>query len=253
MTSRGLFYALVLALCVGAPVAMAAEDLTSLQAAFLKGEYESVLRQAGILEKRGASEKDALLYLQGVSALKLHEWELARSRLNRLLGEYRSSRWRAQAWLALGDAWEGSGQGEEAVKAYQQVRQEARGGSFLPQAMLRIGKVQLRLGHWEEAKEVLESVVAKAPGTEEGAAARELLRGGEFYFCVQVGAFVNQDNAKRLAEEIKRRSYPAEIQQGMMHGRLFYRVRIGRYSSRGQAEEQARRLQVEGFPAKVFP
>ncbi len=243
----------VIAICTGAPVALAADDVASLQAAFLKGEYGSVLRGAAALEKRGAGERDTLLYLQGVSAFKLSEWDVARARLNRLISEYPRSRWRAQAWLALGDALESSGQGEEALKAYQQVYRESGGEALFPQATLRTGKILLRMGHWGESKQVLESLISRVPNSEEAAAAKELLHGGDFYYCVQTGAFVNQANAMKLAEELRRRGYPAELQEGTMQGKLFYRVRIGRYAKRAEAEEQAKRLQEDGFPARIFP
>jgi len=177
----------------------AAEEMTSLQVAFLQGEYESVLRQASVLEQQGSTEPDTVLYLQGASALKLRAWEMARSSLQRLIAKYPRSQWRRYAWLGIGDSLEGSRQDEEALRVYQGLTDEEEAREWVAQVMLRIGKIQMRLGRWEESRAALQAVVAQAPRGEEAAAASQLLQKGDFYFCVQVGAFRTRANAVRLA------------------------------------------------------
>ena len=60
-------------------------------------------------------------------------------------------------------------------------------------------------------------------------------------------------NALRLAEELRRRGYEAEVSEAVMGGKLFHRVRIGRFARRPEAEVEARCLAEDGFPARVFP
>lgn len=233
----------------------AAEETPGLQAAFLRGEYEKVVRATQDMLRHGTDQADGdtLLYLQGLSALKLRDFELAQTSLSRLLEEYPRSRWRGQAWLALGDGWEASGNEAKALEVYRRFLEERESADLYPQAALRLGKIQRRLGMWEEAKATLESIQAKASAGPEAAQAGEILRSGDFYFTVQVGAFVSRSNALKLAAELKRLGYEAEVSEAAMQGRIFHRVRIGRFTGRQEAEELARRLQEEGFPGRVFP
>lgn len=84
-------------------VVYAAEDLVSVQADFLAGEYRSVVhRTKGLLEKRDPLKRDDLLYLQGISAFKLGDLDLARSSLSQLTTQYPSSPWAPHAKELLG-------------------------------------------------------------------------------------------------------------------------------------------------------
>ncbi len=234
-------------------LAGAADELGMLQASFLRGEYERVYHAARELSERGGASADGYLYLQGVSALKLGDLSRARQALNRLLDSHSNSRWAAQAWIALGDSWEAAGEYETALQVYSRTLEQGRDSSMAPQALLRIGSVQRELGRWDEAKRSFQEAASRAPGSPEAAQAAELLRSGEFFFCVQVGAFITPGNADKLRAELARRGYDASVSQAAMNGRMYHRVRVGRFSTRREAEEQARKLQQDGFPAKVFP
>lgn len=228
------------------------EDIRSIQGAFLRGEYESVVRETGGPPGRGAAE-DEVLYLRGVSALKLRDWELARLALVRLVEAYPSSRWAPHAWLALSDGWMGSGDPQRALEVLERALREGRAGHLTPQALVRLGKAQRELGLWEEAKGSLGQAARAAPGSSEAAEAQEILDRDDFFFCVQVGSFITRANALRLAQELRRRGYEAEVSEAVMGGKLFHRVRIGRFARRPEAEVEARRLADDGFPARIFP
>lgn len=205
--------------------------MQSLQAAFLRGEYERVAREAGRLRRKGSAEKGMVLYLHGTASLKLGRWEEARGSFQELLDQHPRSPWRPNAWLALGDGWQAAGSREEALKAYEKVRREPGGAELEPQVRLRIANAQMPVGRWEEAER----------------------QQGDLGFSVQVGAFVSRENAARLAEELKRRGHRAEVREGTMEGKQFYRVRVGQFSGRPEAAEKARELEQEGFPARVVP
>lgn len=238
-------------LTAGVP-AWAQEDISSIRGAFLREEYETVVRETGREMGRGGAE-DELLYLRGVSALKLRDWDLARSALTRLVEEHPVSPWTPQGWLALGDSWMGAGRPERALAVYGKVIRERRAGDLAPQALSRLGKAQRELGLWQEARSSLEQVTRAAPDSAEAAQAREMLGREDFFFTVQVGSFVTRPNADRLAQELQRRGYPAEVSEAVMDGKIFHRVRIGRFAKRSEAEDEARRLSGDGFPARIFP
>ena len=230
---------------------VAAEDLSSLQAAFLRGDYNGVVREAHRLNGQRGSLTDGVLYLWGISALKLDNAEEGRQALGRLIAEHSDSQWRAQALLALGQSWEEAGQDDEALKSYKALLENA--GSYFPQAALKLGRVQMRLGLWQESRSTLNSLVQRAPQSPEAAAARDLLGQGSFYYCVQVGAFSAEPNAERLANELKRRGYSPEISKATLEGNPISRVRLGRFNSRQEAEGELKRLREDGFPGRIFP
>lgn len=230
-----------------------AEDLAGLQAEFLKGNYAAVADEVRRMERQGQTLEDGILYLWGVSSLKLNRTEEGRLALQRLLSEYPSGKWVPQARLALGQSWENEGRDEQALKVYQQFVGDQADGSYAAQGLLRLGRVQMRLGHLQEGRATLDAVVRKSPASAEASAAKDLLRQGTFYYCVQVGSFSAERNAERLAGELKRRGYASEVNEGTLQGKTFYRVRVGRFTSRDQAETEMNRLRSEGFPGRIFP
>lgn len=66
-------------------------------------------------------------------------------------------------------------------------------------------------------------------------------------FGIQVGAFENPENARRMAESIKQRYGISSIQEAVVNGARFYRVRAGNYSSLKEAEQV-----LERSPDKVI-
>lgn len=174
MRAAGL---LALLLFIAAPAG--AEELSSLQATFLRGDYDQVLQETRRMDRQGGDLSDGALYLWGVCALKLDHLEEGRTALQRLVSQHPGSGWREQA--------------------------------------------------------------------------QEILRLGAFYYCVQVGSFSSEQNARKLAGEIKKRGYEAEVSEGVLGGKTFYRVRIGRFGSRPEAERELERLKQDGFPGRIFP
>lgn len=56
-------------------------------------------------------------------------------------------------------------------------------------------------------------------------------------FGIQVGAFGNQENARKLADKVKQRYGVSSIREAVVKGTLYYRVRAGNYSSLKEAEQ----------------
>ena len=242
-----------LAVCGIAAASFSAEGLRELEAAYLRGEYETVAQKAATQLRGGVGRPDELLYLRGMAALQLRDWDLAWDSLQRLVQEHPKSAWAPHAWLALGDSAASSGNFEAALKVYEKAVSEGGAGPLVPQVYLEMGKIQRHLGLWDPARGSFERVVREAPESQESATAREILKAGDFFFTVQVGSFAGQPNAQRLQAELRRRGYPADLQEVESQGRIFHRVRVGQFRRREEAEDQARTLQKDGFPAKLFP
>ncbi len=64
-------------------------------------------------------------------------------------------------------------------------------------------------------------------------------------FAVQVGAFSDPGNARRLAARLERPDCPARV---VDRGDGFHRVRVGRHSTRSAAEAAAALLRADGLP-----
>ena len=56
-------------------------------------------------------------------------------------------------------------------------------------------------------------------------------------FGIQVGAFGNLENARRMAEGVKQRYGISSIREALVNGSRYYRVRAGNYSSLKEAEQ----------------
>jgi len=237
-----------------APAVFGEESIAVLQTAYLRGEYAEVVSRAdGMWREAPAGQRDQLLYLKGMSALKLGDQGTAVQTLERLVRDFRNSPYRPHGWLGMGRAQEISQEWLEAQKTFEAILRDSNAAAIWPQAALELGKVRRQLGLWEEAKGALEQVIAQAPKTPQAAQAREILKDGDFHFVIQVGAFGQRGNAERLAREMQRRGFEATISAASVEGRTFHRVQVGSYSNRLEADTEAERIRKAGFPARIVP
>ena len=66
-------------------------------------------------------------------------------------------------------------------------------------------------------------------------------------YSVQVGAFKDQQNAKRLSEEMKKSHGYSEVKQALVNGEQFYRVQAGKFPSLHEAEEAEQKFIDQGY------
>lgn len=67
-------------------------------------------------------------------------------------------------------------------------------------------------------------------------------------YSVQVGAFQNRENAKRLAERMKKLYGYSEVKSALVNGEVYYRVQAGKYSSLHEAETAEVTFSDHGYP-----
>ena len=72
-------------------------------------------------------------------------------------------------------------------------------------------------------------------------------------WAVQLGSFGNQENAERLAAELRKQGHAAFLSQVMASGGQLHRVRIGPQKDRPSAEAVAAELMKAGHDVKVLP
>ena len=72
-------------------------------------------------------------------------------------------------------------------------------------------------------------------------------------FAVQLGSFSSQENAERLAADLRKQGFAAFLSQLATSNGQLHRVRIGPQKDREAAEAMAARLQKAGHKGQVVP
>lgn len=72
-------------------------------------------------------------------------------------------------------------------------------------------------------------------------------------WAVQLGSFSSQENAERLAADLRNQGYAAFLSQVQTDGGQLHRVRIGPQKDRESAEEIAAQLERSGQSGQVVP
>ncbi|MBI3317913.1 MAG: tRNA (N6-isopentenyl adenosine(37)-C2)-methylthiotransferase MiaB [Candidatus Omnitrophica bacterium] len=177
--AKGLIAAgLGLALFLGGTAFASQEELLSVQAAYLKGEHETVLSKTkALLAGMDPAQKDELLYLQGVSALKLRDPELAKASFERLLSE-----------------------APESPRA-SRARELLKSDSFV--YSVQVGA----FGSFLNARKLTRELEAR--GHE--ASVSETLLDGQRFFRVRVGRYANRQSAEEEAERLRQEGFSGKV------------------------------------------
>lgn len=72
-------------------------------------------------------------------------------------------------------------------------------------------------------------------------------------WAVQLGSFGNQENAERLAAELRKQGFAAFLSKLTTSNGELHRVRVGPQKDRESADEMAARLRNAGHDVKVLP
>jgi DedD protein len=72
-------------------------------------------------------------------------------------------------------------------------------------------------------------------------------------WAVQLGSFSDQENAERLAADLRKQGFAAFLSQLSTASGQLHRVRIGPQKDRESAEAMAARLKKAGYDGKVLP
>ena len=100
------------------------------------------------------------------------------------------------------------------------------------------------------AEKVQTEPPATAPTTDQAVAATESTTG---MWAVQLGSFSNQENAERLAADLRKQGYAAFLSQLQTGSGALHRVRIGPQKDRDSADSVAAKLGSAGHKGQVVP
>ncbi len=90
-------------------------------------------------------------------------------------------------------------------------------------------------------------------GSEDAAGAAAGADSATGMWAVQLGSFSEQDNAERLAADLRKQNYAAFLSRLTTSSGELHRVRVGPLEDREAAEAMARRLADAGHPGQVVP
>ena len=195
--------------------------------------------------------KPEYIYLKAMLLAKRQRFEDARAYFERL-SNY-GGRWAEYAETGKGDTYFLAGDFRSAEIIYGNFLKSYPRSDTAPDVIYRYALCLRKQGSWPEAKKALTDLTARYPKSISASYARRILDEDEFYFTIQVGSFLNYDNAHALSREIFAKGFNSYVKKVVHQGRFYYRVRVGQFSSRVEADAQFRRLASLGYSGIIYP
>ena len=222
---------------------------------FLKGDYAALIRKTErtLSERRlSRNQKKEVLYLTGLSYIQLGEFNKARN-LFWNISEMRGDAFEEEAYIGIADSYFYEKEYDDAIDAYETVLDmypdSERTSSIYYNTALCYGAKK----NTEKANAYFRKV-KKQYGESFEADKIEYLPASKktSYYIVQLGAFGNLRNAKKLLKRLRRKKYDSYIQKARKNGGVLYRVRAGKFSNKYYARRLLRKLRRDRFAARII-
>lgn len=235
--------------------AFAGESLDQIHLSIIKGEYGAAEDACdGILaHSRDDNLKDSALFYKGIALLARAEFDEARVAFGELLLKYPNSKLTERARLGIGDSYLLDGDYEAALKEYTELASKVPHTDWTGTVYYRIAETLKNLDRDDSAAVVMEKLNREWPGALATKQANRVIELERVIYTVQVGSFLNRDNAIRLCNKLQKighEAYILDMEEGARH---YYRVRVGHVDSKGKAEGLASKLARQGWTTKIFP
>ena len=223
------------------------QDIKKAELLYLRKEYARCIQVCKSIKSQNIDEA---LWLEGLSHLALGEYKEARSCFQKIIKK--RSQLQEKAILGFIDSYLFEEKFKKAYSLYKKTSSKKLSPQTKELLKLRIARVCLKLGKWQEAKKYLKEL-QHSPYLLIRKEAEKLLNPDNFYFTLQVGSFINKDNAYKLLEELLKKNLPAYIQESKYKNVLFYRVKVGREKTRQQIQKLKDTLYKLGYPSTIRP
>lgn len=230
-------------------------SLSDIETAIIEKDFKDakVLAESFIEKDPASLEINQVKYYLGISELGLSHYPEARRVFREVMEFSVTDNLYEKAWLGIIDALGMEQNFEEDRKQAEQFLRKRPDSEFLSIIYLKLGRANLKLAQWSKAQRYLKKVINDFPNSYEAHTARQLLA-EKRYFAIQVGAFLNQDRAIALVEELRNQGEYAYILETQDHqSRVFYRVRVGQLRSLREANRMQERLSNRGYPTHIYP
>lgn len=213
----------------------------------LKGEYDSVISASG----RQSSSPEALYY-QGLAYLKKNDFKNARNALEQALKNVRSEDLKFRVILAVGDTYFLERDFSNALSNYEKLLKDKLNGGITPLVLLRCSQSNIKLGNWDQGGNYLQRLRNEYPNSMECQLAESISISKEV-FCVQVGSFGDEVNAKEFAKKLRAEGYDSYLDCATVDNKPLYRVRVGTCATIDEAERLKSTLNSCGYDTKIYP
>lgn len=215
-------------------------------------QVNELSKQLVALNRNDPSANKALYYL-GVSQIRLNQYGEALETFKGLMNTDLEPVWRDKVYIGMFDCYYITGNYSEAAEISLRLLKISPDSQLLSLIYLKAARVNLKLAQWETARDYLQKIVDDFPESFEFHIAKQLLDERQ-YFAVQVGAFVEQERATELMNElIKKNEYAYVVVTTDRDGQKFYRVRVGQLAQLDEAERLKNKLAQQGYPVRIYP
>lgn len=235
-----LFTAGVLALCCAN---LAFAGLEQAEVAFLRGDYDLAIKDCD-----GSAQG---LYLKARILLKENKIVDAQSLFKKILSDVPDSKLIQAAQLGLADTYFADERYEDAIAGYRKLQEKYPQSEFSAISLYKLGKCYLKLGAMEQARFYFQKLQQEYPLSFEAKLIDEL-DNSEFAHSIQVGCFSGYENAERLVNKLKKKSFDAYISEKEGFP-VFYRVRVGRFKTESEAKFCKKSLEKNGYKTRLCP
>ena len=236
-------------------------NLNNLESLFWQGDYglaitegERLLASASV----HASELDRLYYFLGLSYLRVENYLRASDIFEIILEEFPDSRLREEVRLSLSDSYFLRQDFARARTYYQDLLTKYPNTKYKALVYHRLSQAAFKEGNVRIAAEYLDKLKREFPQgyeslVKEDACSLPKDKNG-VYYSVQVGSFIKDVNARKLAQKLMSEGYSAYIEEApVAGGTKTYRVKVGKVSGLNEAQQLVRELARKGYPTKICP
>ena len=223
---------------------------------FLKGDYSALVETVGRdlpRQRLGTKEKKEILYLTGLSYIKLGNAGKARDSFCDILN-MRGEDFAQDAYIGIADSYFGEKNFEKAIGAYQEVLDRYPRSERLSSVYYNLGLSYKAKKDFDKAESYFEELRDQYDGSFEAGKlpfTPDEIKNPTFYI-VQLGAFSELSNAKKLVRRLAKKKYDSYIQKAGKNGDALYRVRAGKFSNGYYATRILRDLRKDGFSAQII-
>lgn len=284
---RKISLLIAIAICVLTQTSSAATTkLAREERLFLESNYELVINESTAYIRSGASQRDELYYLKGLSELKMKRFDDARASFNNIIIKYPRSRKLFDAYLGLGDSYLLEGDAGKALGIYNVMGQKFPTDTNISIVHTRMAACYTKMGLRDKAVHYADMAARRSPlGFEAKSGpvavapvpsavrinnpAQQTVRisgsgvsvglsdtpvsgaTGAGKVSIQVGSFKSKRNADKLERKLSSAGYESFVSIPVTSDDKFYRVKVGKFGSREEAASVAVRLRDDGYRTSI--
>ena len=222
---------------------------------FLQENYASLIKSSGdnlARYKLGRNEKKEILYLAGLSYIKLGSFTKARETFHKILA-MKGDQFRQDAHIGIADSYFYEKKFDKAIAAYEDVLNMYSRGNRLSSVYYNLGLSHKEKKNFHKANAYFQKIKKQYKTSFEADKAVYIPTSKKpNYYIIQLGAFNRLKNAKKLVKQLRKKGYDSYIQKITTGGSVWYRVRAGKFSNRHYAMRLVSRLKRSRFYPKVI-